>query len=116
LFRYQAPGRYPDASSGIDKPNFEEYNFKNCDTGRLDLMPLSLRIPPEKEKMINKAANKAGKTKSAFILEAVDEKLGLAKNREQTIRELAGWLSTEEAKKLRESLRVFSQIHEGDWD
>ena len=56
-------------------------------------MPLSLRIPPEKEKMINKAATKAGKTKSAFILEAVDEKLGLVKDREQTIRELAGWLS-----------------------
>lgn len=79
-------------------------------------MPLSLRIPLEKEKIINKAANKAGKTKSAFILEAVDEKLGLAKNREQTIRELAGWLSTEEAKKLRKSLRAFSRIHEGDWD
>ena len=79
-------------------------------------MPLSLRIPPEKEKMINRAAAKAGKTKSAFILEAVDEKLGLVKDREQTVRELAGWLSTEEAKELRESLRVFSQIHEGDWD
>ncbi|MBP1695072.1 MAG: hypothetical protein H6Q41_260, partial [Deltaproteobacteria bacterium] len=25
-------------------------------------MPLSLRIPPEKEKMISRAANKAGKT------------------------------------------------------
>jgi predicted DNA-binding protein len=79
-------------------------------------MPLSLRIPPEKEKMINKAATKAGKTKSAFILEAVDEKLGLVKDREQTIRELAGWLSNQEAKTLRESLRIFSQIHEGDWD
>ncbi len=79
-------------------------------------MPLSLRIPPEKEKIISKAANKAGKTKSAFILEAVDEKLGLVKDREQTIRELAGWLPAEEAKKLGESLRVFTQIHEGDWD
>ena len=79
-------------------------------------MPLSLRIPPEKEKMINRAAAKAGKTKSAFILEAVDEKLGLVKDRERNIRELAGWLPAEEAKKLRESLRVFTQIHEGDWD
>jgi uncharacterized protein (DUF1778 family) len=79
-------------------------------------MPLSLRIPPEKEKIINRAAAKAGKTKSAFILEAVDEKLGLVKDREQTIRELAGWLPAEEAKKLRESLRVFTQVHEGDWD
>ncbi|MGE5843124.1 MAG: DUF1778 domain-containing protein [Deltaproteobacteria bacterium] len=79
-------------------------------------MPLSLRIPPEKEKIINRAAAKAGKTKSAFILEAVDEKLGLVKDREQTIRELAGWLSNQEAKKLRESLRIFSQIQEGDWE
>ncbi len=43
--------------------------------------------------VIKKTALKAGKTKSAFILEAVDEKLGLVKNREKTIRELAGWLS-----------------------
>lgn len=79
-------------------------------------MPLSLRIPPDKEKMIDRAAAKAGKSKSAFILEAVDEKLGLVKDREQTIRELAGWLSPEDAKKLRESLHIFNQIHEGDWD
>jgi hypothetical protein len=101
---------------GIDKPTFEEYNLLKCDTGRLGIMPLSLRIPPEKERIINRAAAKAGKTKSAFILEAVDEKLGLVKDRAQTIKELAGWLPAEEAKKLRESLRVFTQIHEGDWD
>jgi len=46
----------------------------------------------------------------------VDEKLGLVKDRERNIRELAGWLPAEEAKKLRESLRLFTQIHEGDWD
>jgi len=46
-------------------------------------MPLSLRIPPEKEELIKKTALKAGKTKSAYILEAVDEKLGLVKNRER---------------------------------
>jgi uncharacterized protein (DUF1778 family) len=79
-------------------------------------MPLSLRIPPDKEKMISKAATKAGKTKSAFILEAVDEKLGLMKDRERTVRELAGWLPAEEAKRLRDALQIFSQIHEGDWD
>ena len=101
---------------GIDKPTFGEYNPGKCDTGRFDITPLSLRIPPEKEKIINRAAAKAGKTKSAFILEAVDEKLGLVKDRERNIRELAGWLPSEEAKKLRESLRVFTQIHEGDWD
>ena len=40
-------------------------------------MPISLRIPSEKEKIIKRAASKAGKTKTAYILEAVYEKLGL---------------------------------------
>ncbi len=79
-------------------------------------MPLSLRIPPEKEKMIRKAAARAGKTKSAFILEALDEKLGLAEDRAQTVRKLAGWLSKEEAKELTESADIFNQVHKEDWD
>ena len=79
-------------------------------------MPISLRIPPEKEKMIQKYAKKAGMTKTAVILSAVDEKLGLTKSREQTIRELAGWLSHEEVAELREAVEVFSQIHAGDWE
>ena len=79
-------------------------------------MPISLRIPPEKEKIIQRFAKKAGTTKTAVILNAVDEKLGLTKTREQSIRELAGWLSHEEASELRESLSVFGQIHEGDWE
>jgi uncharacterized protein (DUF1778 family) len=78
-------------------------------------MPVSLRIPPDKEKMINTASKKAGKTKSAFIIEAIDEKLGISKNREQTIRKLAGWLSREEADDFRKSLDEFNQINEGDW-
>ena len=78
-------------------------------------MPLSLRISPEKEKMIKAASRKSRKTKSAFIIEAIDEKLGISKNREQTIRELAGWLSHEEAEDLRKSLDAFNQINEGDW-
>jgi len=79
-------------------------------------MPISLRISAEKEKIIQKFAEKAGITKTAVILNAVDEKLGLKKTREQSIRELAGWLSHEEADELREALSVFGQIHEGDWD
>jgi uncharacterized protein (DUF1778 family) len=78
-------------------------------------MPLSLRIPQIKEERIRKAARKAGKTKSAYILEAVDEKLGLVKNREKKIRELAGWLSHDEAEDLRQLTEVFSQVNEGDW-
>jgi hypothetical protein len=79
-------------------------------------MPISLRIPPEKEKIIQRLAKKAGTTKTAVILSAVDEKLGLTKSREQTIRELAGWLSHDEADELREALSVFGQIREGDWE
>ncbi len=79
-------------------------------------MPLSLRIPPEKEEMIKRSARKEGKTKSAYILDAVDEKLGLVKNREKTIRELAGWLSHDEAEELRKAVAVFDRINEGDWD
>jgi predicted DNA-binding protein len=79
-------------------------------------MPISLRIPPEKEKKIQKYAKKAGITKTAVILSAIDEKLGLTKSREQNIRELAGWLSHEEAVELREAVEVFGQIHEGDWE
>ena len=58
----------------------------------------------------------AGKTKSAYILEAVDEKLGLVKDREKMIRELAGWLSHDEAEELRKATTVFDRINEGDWD
>ena len=78
-------------------------------------MPLSLRIPSKKEEMIKKAAAKAGKTKSAYIIDAVDEKLGLVKNRENLIRELAGWLSKDEAEELRKAIEVFGQINDGDW-
>ncbi len=79
-------------------------------------MPVSLRIPLEKEEKIRKAAAKSGKTKTAYILEAVDEKLGLQKTREQIIRELAGWLPHKEAEELRKAVEVFSTIHQGDWD
>jgi len=41
--------------------------------------------PPKKEQLINRAAKKEGKTKTAFILDAIDEKLRLVENREQTI-------------------------------
>ena len=79
-------------------------------------MPLSLRIPPEKEEMIKKASKKAGKTKSAYIIEAIDEKIGIIKNRQKIIRDLAGWMSPQEAEELRKSLEVFNRINEEDWD
>ena len=79
-------------------------------------MPLSLRIPSEKDKMIKRAAAKKKKTKTAFILEAVDEKLGLVEAPEQIIRELAGWLSHEEAQELREAVQMFDKVNEADWE
>ena len=79
-------------------------------------MPLSLRIPPKKEAMIKRAAITQGKTKSAYILEAVDEKLGILKNREKVIREFAGWLSHAEAENLRKATDVFGKINKGDWE
>lgn len=66
--------------------------------------------------MIRQMAARSGKSKTAFILEAIDEKLGVVQNREQTVRELAGWMSHEEAKELRDSLDVFSEINEEDWE
>jgi hypothetical protein len=78
-------------------------------------MPISLRIPPKQEEAIAKAAKKAGKTKTAFILEAVNEKLGLAENREQVVKKMAGWMSPEEASDLKAAVGEFEELHEGDW-
>lgn len=78
-------------------------------------MPISLRIPEQKIKLINNFAKKTGKTKTAVILEAVEEKLGLRKDRKQLIKDLAGWMSHEEAAELRSTMRIFNQINEGDW-
>ena len=69
---------------------------------------ICLMVPSRKAEMIQQMAAKEGKSKTAFILEAIDEKLGVVKNREQTIRELAGWMSHEEAEELRASLEVFN--------
>ena len=63
----------------------------------------------EEGKIIKKSAAKSKKTKTAYILEAVDENLGLVKNREQVVRELAGWLSHEEAQELRRAVAVFER-------
>jgi predicted DNA-binding protein len=108
-----------DVMGRVDLKSDLYYNFLNCDTfhfkGGNVKMPLSLRIPPEKEKMIKIASEKAGKTKSAFIAEAIDEKLGIIKDREKMVRQLAGWLTHEEAEELRNSLDVFNHIVEDDW-
>ena len=78
-------------------------------------MPISLRIPPKQEEAIARAAKKAGKTKTAFIIEAVNEKLGLVESRERLVRKMAGWLSLEEASDLKSAVEEFEEIGEGDW-
>jgi hypothetical protein len=78
-------------------------------------MPISLRIPREKEEIIERAAKKAGKTKTRFILDAVDEKLNLVPNREQVIRKAAGWLGDKEASRLADDVKVFEEIDETEW-
>lgn len=78
-------------------------------------MPVSLRIPSAKEQLIQEMAQKKGKTKTAIILEAIDEKLGLSKDRATVVRETAGWMTPVEASELREATGVFDRINEGDW-
>jgi hypothetical protein len=73
-------------------------------------------MPAQTEELIRKVAKKKGQTQTAVIMEAVDEKFGLKKNRRQLIRELAGWMSHAEAEELRNSRRHFEQIHAGDWE
>ena len=90
------------------------YIFVERDT-RGAIVPISLRIPPKKEELIKKAAKKAGKTKTAFILAAVDEKLQLAENREKVIRKTAGWLSAKEASALKDETKIFEEVDEADW-
>jgi len=78
-------------------------------------MPISLRIPTETEHKITRAAAKSGITKTAFILEAVDEKVGLLKDRERVVRESAGWLRHAEAEELRKAVMTLRKRHRGDW-
>ena len=49
------------------------------------------------------------------MVEAVDEKLRLVENREQTIRKMAGWLSPKAASRLSDDLKVFEEIDAADW-
>ena len=79
-------------------------------------MPLSLRMPTKKEELLRRAAAKAGKTKTAFILEARDEKLSLNKDHEKEARELAGWMNHKETEELRKTVNIFSKIEDRDWD
>ena len=79
-------------------------------------MPFRLRIPPEKEEILRKAVSSAGKSKTAFILEALDEKLGFSTNWKSRVQQTSGWMNHEEGNELRKTLQKFDEIHDGDWD
>ena len=78
-------------------------------------MPISLRIPPETNSRLQALADKKGKTKTALILEALDEKYNLKKSRRELNRELSGWMSPDEGTELREAAAVFDKVDERDW-
>jgi len=60
-------------------------------------MPISLRIPESKEHLLKQYTARVGKTKTAVILEAVDENLGLKVDHNNLIRNLSGWLNEKDA-------------------
>jgi predicted transcriptional regulator len=79
-------------------------------------MPISLRLPENDEKLIKRIAERTGRTKTAVILEAISEKLGVHVSRKQLIKDLSGWMSHDEAAQLRIHLQHFDQVSEGDWE
>lgn len=78
-------------------------------------MLVSLRVPPETSALLKALAKKTGKTQTALILEALNEKYALKKKRSQLIRDLAGWMSPSESDALREIVADFDKIDDKDW-
>lgn len=78
-------------------------------------MQVSLRVPPETSARLESLAEKTGKTKTALILEALDEKYELVKDRSQLVRDLAGWMPKEECDDLRNVVAEFGAIDDMDW-
>ena len=78
-------------------------------------MQLSLRVPQKTSDRLNALAEKTGKTKTALILEALDEKYALKKNRSQLVRELAGWMPPAECEVLRIAVADFDTVDDRDW-
>jgi len=78
-------------------------------------MQISLRVPPKTGERLKSLAHKAGKTKTALILEALKEKYEPKKNRSQIVRDLAGWMSKAECEELRNAVELFNKIDDEDW-
>ncbi len=78
-------------------------------------MQVSLRVPSTTGERLNSLAQKTGKTKSALIMEALDEKYHPEKDRSQLIHELSGWMPKTECKELREAVTEFNTVDDEDW-
>ena len=78
-------------------------------------MQVSLRVPPKTSARLKALAEKTGKTKTALIIEALDEKYALKKSRSQLVRELAGWMPAAECEGLRNAVADFNTVDDKDW-
>ena len=78
-------------------------------------MQVSFRVPEITGNRLNALAKKTGKTKSALILEALDEKYRPETDRAQFIHELSGWMSKTECQALREAVSEFNAVDDEDW-
>ena len=78
-------------------------------------MQVSIRVPPEISDRLKSLVEKTGKTKTALILEAIDEKYALKKKHSQLVRELAGWMSQAECDELRNTVADFDKVDDRDW-
>lgn len=78
-------------------------------------MQISLRVPPKTSAFLKSLAEKTGKTKTALIIEALDEKYALQKSRSKLIRQLAGWMTAEECEILRNAVADFDTVDDKDW-
>lgn len=78
-------------------------------------MHMSVRVPPETGACLEAISKKTGKTKSALIIEAINEKYRLQKDRSELIRNLAGWMKREESRTLRRALECCDTVDDVDW-
>ncbi len=78
-------------------------------------MQFSLRVPPETGARLKLLAQKTGKTQTALILEALNEKYALKQNRSILIRDLSGWMPKSECDALRIAVAGFDKVEDTDW-
>ena len=78
-------------------------------------MQVSFRVPSETSARLKSLAKKTGKTQTALIIEALNEKYAPPIKRSQLVRELAGWMTPSESDALRRSIADFDTIDDEDW-